>query len=155
MAPWERVRLLALPGDVVLLDLPNHGAPAEISHSGGEWLLRWGDRYGPIWQALIDPATRSFRFHPHDEPEDLARFFARMAETLQPPPPPRSRLATAFAVFNVIGSAVLTAGGAWMALDATTTKDRAIGALGVVFFGASLWSFWRELKPPKVPAPRR
>jgi len=144
--PWADVRVVAPPGDQLLLAFSSRGGAPDVSFAdGGELRLAWRDGWGRDWRLIVDVAARTFRTHPHDEPEPLTALPGRLA----PPPRPRADGAwrIGFGMLDLLGCTALTAAGLWMALGAGSATERWIGALGALFFGVCLVLAVRDFWP--------
>jgi hypothetical protein len=145
--PWTDIAVHVDGEREPIVRLPSNRSLDDVRFTPGEVVLAFADGWNRPWQVLIDLEARTYRLHPHDEPEPLAGLperISRRVEAAAVPPAPRRPGARVLAALNIAGCAVFVAGGAWMALMAGTTKERWIGVFGVVFFGACLWADWRE-----------
>ncbi|WP_077000165.1 hypothetical protein [Variovorax sp. KK3] len=112
------------------------------------------DRTGELRRFEVEAATRRFRMYREELWEPLAQLPAKLGH-VEPrpyvsPPAPRPAMARAFDLLCALASLVFVLGGAWMALDGNTAKDRWTGVAGVLFFGMCFFSFfsdWRGRKP--------
>ncbi len=155
--PYGQLCLMSLPDRRVLLRLhereqreaPSFPAPGLVD-------LVLVDRRQQPWRVRIDAAAGSFITHPHDDARPLAELMpllesptaeevAAVAARWSPPRGLRARL---FDAFNLVGALVLAGGGLWMGLSARTARERWIGWIGLLFFGACaalpLWEAWRR-----------
>jgi hypothetical protein len=145
--PWTDIAVHVDDGGEPIVRLPSNRSLDDLRFAPGEVVLAFTDGWGRPWQVLIDIDARTYRLHPHDEPEPLAGLPGRITRRVEAPAVPAAppRFGTrVLDALNIAGCAVFVAAGAWMALAAETTKERWIGAFGVVFFGACLWVAWRD-----------
>lgn len=143
---WEMLRVVTLPGGFALTQIFNRGAPVELRFDQpGAVSIRLDDHLGVRRDVRVDIASRSFRLDTSGAAEPLDRLLDRLGWN-DPPVPfmptvaigPPSRL---LAWLGLLACAVFVAGGLWMAVTATTPKDRWAGLAGAVFFGACGWGF--------------
>jgi hypothetical protein len=149
MGPWIIVSVLAMPGGEVLVNESNYRASTLFRFPRlGAVDISLTDRAGQRRYFEVDGASRTFRMHPSEVREPLAQLPARLGQVA-----PRQALAPspASAAANrlvnlacAFGSLLFVVGGAWITFVADTTKDRWMGVLSVVFFGACFATFWSD-----------
>jgi hypothetical protein len=157
--PWERITVWRQGGEgvVELASFTSHGLGAALRFPGGESVIFEGlvDRSGERQRILVDCDAFTFGFHPNERPQPLDELdpwlgnrpwgpMAPLPATSTMPPWRRAACAMGEAIM-LAGGLVLAAGGAWMALAAQAPKDRLIGALGFLFFGACVALSLRDL----------
>jgi hypothetical protein len=149
--PWERITVWreAEDGLVEVASFASHGLGTALRFPGGESVDFDGlvDRGGQRQRILVDCRALTFGSHPNERPQPLDELDPWLAHRAWGPMAPRPaapalslslgrRAARAAGeAIMLVGGVGLTAGGAWMALAADTLADRAIGALGFLFFG--------------------
>ena len=141
----ETVRVFTLPDQTMVLDVTNWGTSPEPLRfpAPGRLLVSLADRVSQWRPVLVDVPSRTFRFAPDGEAEPLDRLAHRLATTGERPAKSpvaeskpqalRSRLGAWAMGF---GSLLFVAVGVWMAIAGQTTRDRWLGGLCAVFFGA-------------------
>jgi hypothetical protein len=142
---WDRLRVVATADERELVYLPLHGTHGLIEFPApGIVHIPLQSRYGPKHQLRLDLVNGTFALDNSPQQEKLETLFARL-QAQQPmaaaPAPslisPASRAAQWLldSVMVMIGL-IFVAGGLWMSLTGHTLKDRLVGILGVLFFGA-------------------
>jgi hypothetical protein len=142
---WERTRVVAMPGEQVLMHLPLHGVSGEIQFpQNGVVELPLLSRYGPKHQLRVNVSAGTFVLDVEAE-QPLELLQARL-DLDSPPQLPyaRTKRSNRQQKFNdaalAVGCFLFVVGGIWMACAGKTTKDRWIGFMSTMFFGAGLIS---------------
>jgi hypothetical protein len=159
--PWESTRVVAIPGDRVLVDLRLHATDGAIQFPGpGLVVLGLRSRYGQRAQLRVNVAAGTFVLHPTEEKQPLELLADSLGYTASPHPPRRTdagRVGRRQQIGNVaaaLGGLLFVPAAIWMSFFAETAKDRLVGVVGGVFFGAcaiypmvELHRQWPEVAP--------
>ncbi|MEJ8822052.1 hypothetical protein WKW80_08370 [Variovorax humicola] len=152
--PWDTVRVVALPGEEVLVQVPNRGVTAEpvAFPDPGVAVVSVTDSQGHWRQLRIDAMKRVFRLSPGEVDEALDLLPQRLGFTgpalrYSPPRRPATLGQRILMVILAVASLVFVLGGLWMAVAGHTSTDRWNGALGMLFFGGCLAIALRDLRP--------
>lgn len=149
MPPYSTLRLKALPDGPALFEWPHMTEPCDIRFAGAACVeLRFARRDGERVEVQIDLEQRRFFSLPSGPGEPFEALRERLDGPPIPfvpyrPPPMSPRERRASRVMAVIGGLMALAA-LWMALGATTLKERAIGGFGLLFFGTGAVMYWRD-----------
>ncbi len=149
-APWETTRVVNLPGEHVVLDLPLYAATSyELKFaSPGVVVLPLTGRYGAkhlIWLHVVNETFASLPDGPEKPlPEILAllQLTVPKAQLWYARTEKRAPFRRVYRVLEIVGCLIFVLGGIFMAFTAQATKDRWIGAAGALFFGFCGWASW-------------
>ena len=146
---WETLRVLALPGREVLVHVLNYGGSSGFAFPAPGLLeFEVTDRLSRRHRVRLDAPNHRYALLPDGATEPLAMLPERLGMVtsirLYEPPGRRPLVRRIGTLLAAAGSLVLTAGGVWMAIEAPTTKERIIGAVGALFFAACAWLPWAE-----------
>jgi len=152
--PWDTVRVVALPDEEVLVQVPNRGVTTEpvLFPGHGVAAVSVTDSEGQWRRLRIDALKRVFRLSPGEIDEALDLLperlgFTRPAAHYAPPRRPATRGQRLLMAILALGSLVFVLGGLWMAVAGHTSTDKWNGALGALFFGGCLAIALRDLRP--------
>ncbi len=151
---WTTVQVIRLPDEEVLVSETDYrGTTMFRFPRPGVVEVSMTDRAGARRYFEVNAASRSFRMHPSGADEPLALLPARLGRIEAPrafaSSPARTALGGAIDLLCAFGSLLFVLGGAWVLMAGQASKDRWIGALGIVFFGfcfAASWSDWRRYR---------
>ena len=107
------------------------------------FVLRLLDRTAQWRDVRVDVSSRTFRLGDDGASEPVDLLLKRLGWA-EPAPPftlssQRRRAATAMAFAGAFVCVLFVAGGAWMALAETTSKDLWTGVAGAAFFALCAW----------------
>ena len=141
----ESIRVVALPDGAVLAHLLNYGGaePTRFPQPGMA-VIELTDRLSQRCRIEIDAAARTVRTLPKAEGASLVRPPEQMGYG-SAASPLRLVLGRLLDGFLALAGVLLTVGSVWMALAGQMARDRWIGLLGAVFFGACGASALRDL----------
>ncbi|MEJ8857075.1 hypothetical protein WKW79_21035 [Variovorax robiniae] len=152
--PWDTVRVVALPGEEVLVQLPNRGVTSEpvVFPGHGIAAVPVTDSEGHWRQLRIDAVKRMFRLSPGEADEALDLLPQRLgftgpAQHYAPPPRPVTLAQRILMTTLAVASLVFVLGGLWMVLEGHSSTEKWNGALGALFFGGCLAIALRDLRP--------
>jgi len=148
----ETLSIVSVPDGEQLAWVSEHGSMGRLRFPApGVVELSLVDRRagGERRTVRIEPSARTFRFEPGGIAEPLGLLLDRLGWNDPPrpyvsPPQAPAPFARTLAFLGMLVALVFVFGGAWMALSATTPKERWTGALGVAFFGACAYASLKE-----------
>ncbi len=159
---WETVQVRAMPGGRVLGYALNYGATdAPRFPRPSAVVIPLMHRSGLRQQVEIDAAARTFRLDDADpEPLHLLQKRLEPDAPAEPyvSPAVSSTMSMLLQALMVLGCALFVLAGAWVAVSSHTSKDRWMGVLCIVFFGAcgvASWAEWRQARRGRLPKTRR
>jgi len=118
----------------------------------GDLVMAMHRRHGERFVVHVNVTAQTYRLNPHEREQPLAGLPDRVGLTAKPvialPAVPVLRPGAREQVWNAfVGfiGLIFVAGGVWMAFTGKTAKDRFVGILGILLFGAAALVSIRDL----------